>query len=60
MKSLLCLLAFALSPGIALAAETAGPTLAQGQARLLRQHSYSKGKIAFSYLGDIWLAGENK
>ncbi|MBI4906699.1 MAG: PD40 domain-containing protein [Acidobacteria bacterium] len=35
------------------------PTLAYPQARLLRHPSYSKGKIAFSYLGDIWIAGEN-
>src|SRR5271166_4200998 len=35
------------------------PVLAHGQARLLRHPSYSKGKVAFSYLGDIWIANEN-
>src|ERR1700692_78547 len=35
------------------------PVLMQGQARLLRHPSYSKGKVAFSYLGDIWIANEN-
>ncbi len=41
------------------AAESAGPALAQGQARLLRHPTYSNGKIAFSYLGDIWVANDN-
>ncbi len=35
------------------------PGLVNAQVRLLRHPSYSKGKIAFSYLGDIWIAGEN-
>ncbi len=30
-----------------------------GQARLLRHPSYSNGKVAFSYLGDIWTAKED-
>jgi len=34
-------------------------TLMFGQARLLRHPSYSKGKVAFSYLGDIWTASED-
>jgi tricorn protease len=38
------------------AAETAGPALAQGPARLLRHPTYHQGKVAFSYLGDIWTA----
>jgi tricorn protease len=29
------------------------------QTRLLRYPSYSSGKVAFSYLGDIWVANEN-
>src|ERR1700689_1153614 len=29
------------------------------QTRLLRYPSYSNGKVAFSYLGDIWVANEN-
>ena len=35
------------------------PLLGQAQVRLLRTPSYSKGKVAFSYLGDIWIASEN-
>jgi tricorn protease len=35
------------------------PLLAHGQVELLRYPSYSKGRVAFSYLGDIWTAGEN-
>jgi tricorn protease len=32
---------------------------AQAQSKLLRHPTYSKGKVAFSYLGDIWIANEN-
>ena len=35
------------------------PVLAQAQVKLLRHPAYSKGKVAFSYLGDIWIANEN-
>ncbi len=35
------------------------PALLVGQARLLRHPSYSHGKVAFSYLGDIWTANED-
>ena len=35
------------------------PALMFGQARLLRHPTYSKGKVAFSYLGDIWTANED-
>jgi tricorn protease len=35
------------------------PALLVGQSRLLRHPSYSKGKVAFSYLGDIWTANED-
>ena len=35
------------------------PTSAPAQTRLLRYPSYSNGKVAFSYLGDIWVANEN-
>ena len=35
------------------------PALAQAQVKMLRHPSYSKGKVAFSYLGDIWIATEN-
>ncbi len=34
------------------------PIVAQAQVKLLRHPSYSKGKVAFSYLGDIWTASE--
>ena len=33
--------------------------LLQAQVKMLRQPSYAKGRIAFSYLGDIWVANEN-
>ncbi|HEX3878880.1 MAG TPA: S41 family peptidase, partial [Bryobacteraceae bacterium] len=35
------------------------PVLLQAQVKLLRHPTYSKGKVAFSYLGDIWTANEN-
>jgi tricorn protease len=35
------------------------PILATGQVKMLRHPTYSKGKVAFSYLGDIWIANEN-
>jgi tricorn protease len=35
------------------------PVLAFADARLLRHPTYAKGKVAFSYLGDIWIANEN-
>ncbi|HEV2446555.1 MAG TPA: DPP IV N-terminal domain-containing protein, partial [Candidatus Sulfopaludibacter sp.] len=35
------------------------PALALAQVKLLRHPTYSKGKVAFSYLGDIWIANEN-
>ena len=35
------------------------PILMQAQVKLLRHPTYSKGKVAFSYLGDIWIANEN-
>src|ERR1043166_619674 len=59
MKSFFILITAALGIGTIHAAESAGPTIAQGQARLLRHPSYFKGKIAFSYLGDIWIANDN-
>lgn len=33
--------------------------LAQAQVKMLRHPTYSKGRVAFSYLGDIWIANEN-
>ena len=35
------------------------PLCAHAQTKLLRHPTYSKGKVAFSYLGDIWIANEN-
>jgi len=35
------------------------PAASQAQVKLLRHPTYSKGKVAFSYLGDIWTANEN-
>jgi tricorn protease len=35
------------------------PVVAQAQVKLLRYPTYSKGKVAFTYLGDIWVANEN-
>ena len=35
------------------------PALSQAQVKLLRHPTYSKGKVAFSYLGDLWIANEN-
>jgi tricorn protease len=35
------------------------PTLAHAQTRLLRQPSYSNGKVTFGYMGSIWIANED-
>ncbi len=35
------------------------PSLLPAQVKLLRHPSYANGKVAFSYLGDIWVANEN-
>jgi tricorn protease len=35
------------------------PSLVHAQAKLLRYPAYSKGRVAFSYLGDIWTANDN-
>jgi len=35
------------------------PVIASAQVKLLRYPTYSKGKVAFSYLGDIWIASES-
>ena len=35
------------------------PSLMAVEARLLRHPTYHKGKVAFSYLGDIWTAHED-
>jgi tricorn protease len=35
------------------------PALSTAQIKLLRHPAYSNGRIAFSYLGDLWIANEN-
>ena len=35
------------------------PSLLLADSRMLRHPSYSKGKVSFSYLGDIWVANED-
>jgi tricorn protease len=35
------------------------PSGALAQVKMLRHPTFSKGKVAFSYLGDIWVANEN-
>src|SRR5712691_8140778 len=35
------------------------PAASQAQVKLLRHPTYSKGRVAFSYLGDLWTANEN-
>jgi len=35
------------------------PILVHADVRLIRHPAFSKGKVAFSYLGDIWVANEN-
>src|SRR5688572_2431822 len=59
MKTVLFLITTLLPAHLILSAETAGPTLAQGQARLLRHPTYHNGRVAFSYLGDLWIANDN-
>jgi tricorn protease len=33
--------------------------ISYGQSKMMRHPTYSKGKLAFTYLGDIWIANEN-
>ncbi|MBS1855989.1 MAG: PD40 domain-containing protein [Acidobacteria bacterium] len=35
------------------------PALTTAQVKLLRHPAYANGKVAFSYLGDLWIANEN-
>ncbi len=48
-----------LRTSVAAVAFLLAPMFAQAQVKMLRHPSYSGGKIAFSYLGDIWVANEN-
>ena len=56
-KILLLVLALGASP--AAMAAPASPASPSAHARLLRHPTYSNGKVAFSYLGDIWTANED-
>lgn len=35
------------------------PALVHGEAKMLRHPTYSKGRIAFTYLGDLWVVNED-
>ena len=35
------------------------PSLVHAEAKMLRHPSYSKGKIAFTYMGDLWVVNED-
>src|SRR5262245_61024705 len=59
MKSVLSVMISILVTGTLVGAELAPRAVEQSKARLLRHPTYSKGKVAFSYLGDIWIDNEN-
>src|SRR5262245_45889761 len=44
---------------VALVALFLAPWAVAGEVRLARHPDYHKGKIAFSYLGDLWTANED-
>ncbi len=44
---------------VAVAILLAVPTLCRADAKLLRHPTYADGRVAFSYLGDIWLAKDD-
>ena len=48
-----------MTPKLLLAAALLLPALLHADSRMLRHPSYSKGKVAFSYFGDIWVANED-
>ncbi len=49
----------ALLAGLALLLPMLLPTVSFAQVKLLRHPTYANGKVAFSYLGDLWVANEN-
>lgn len=57
MRNLSRVIGFIFAPIAILATHAAPP--ATPSARLLRHPTYHKGRVAFSYLGDIWIANEN-
>jgi tricorn protease len=44
---------------VLLGAALLAPALSHAQIKLLRHPTYANGKVAFSYLGDLWIANEN-
>ena len=44
---------------ILICAALLAPAASHAQVKLLRHPTYSNGKVAFSYLGDLWIANEN-
>ena len=59
MRTRLLTLGLIVAAGHLPAAQSVGPNPAAGESRLLRHPTYAKGKVAFSHLGDIWIANEN-
>ena len=59
LPALAALTATLATPNTASSAEGTPANTQEHRARLLRHPTYSNGKIAFSYLGDIWLANED-
>lgn len=59
MKTFSFILGLLLAAPTLPSAETAPAATVPAPARLLRHPSYSAGQVAFSYLGDIWLAKED-
>lgn len=59
MKRLLFCIALIGLAQILAAGQSAASISAQTPARLLRHPTYSQGRVAFSYLGDLWLANED-
>ncbi len=59
MKRVLAVIGLALVARSLLAAEPAATAAPATHTRLLRHPTYCKGQVAFSYLGDIWVANED-
>lgn len=59
MRTPLLTLALLLVAGNTSFAQPAGAGAGAAESRLLRHPTYARGKIAFSHLGDIWIASES-
>lgn len=59
MKTYLCLFGMTVALGSVIAADPGPASSSSSKTRLLRHPTYAKGKVAFSYLGDIWIANED-